>query len=90
MSRNPKHINQNKVDVTNPNVAFGIVLRRLRVEKGLKQEDLEDDESIDRSYISKLELGKNQVCLVNFIKIANNLQITPEKLLSEVIKVMNN
>lgn len=69
-----------------PELAFALVLREKRMALGLTQYDLEDDESMDHSYISRLELGKRQVCLRGIIVIARKLQMEPEDLLAEVMK----
>ena len=39
---------------------------------------------MDASYISKLELGKSQVCLDGFIFLAGRLNILPSELMKEV------
>lgn len=89
MPRKQKELQSKKGEQITPNLAFAIVLRQRRNELGLKQEDLEDDDGIDRSYISKLELGKNQVCLKNFISIAKKLNTTPELLMKDVMKKLS-
>lgn len=71
-----------------PELAFAQILRERRTALGLTQADLEDDNSMDRSYISKLELGKVQVCMRNIIHIAQKLQITPGQLMDEVMQRM--
>ncbi len=72
------------VEIT-PEIAFAQILRSKRVELGLTQADLEDDDSMDRSYISKLELGKVQVCMRGIIHIAKKLNMTPGELMDEVM-----
>lgn len=69
-----------------PEIAFAQILRSKRIELGLTQFDLEDDDQLDRSYISKLELGKGQVCLRGIIHIAQKLQMTPGELMDEVMR----
>lgn len=51
---------------------------------GLTQQDLEEN-GVAQSYISK-ELGKRQVCLRNFIHIAEMLETTPVELMDAVMK----
>jgi len=68
-----------------PELAFGLVLREHRLRLGLSQYDLEGDD-MDRSYVSKLELGKRQVGLRGFIHLARKLQMTPVQLMAEVIE----
>ncbi len=71
-----------------PELAFAIVLRERRIALGLTQADLEDDEEIDRSYISKLELGKRQIALRGIIHIARKLNMKPEELMAAVVARM--
>lgn len=68
-----------------PELAFAQVLRERRKALGLTQQDLEED-GVAQSYISKLELGKRQVCLRNFIHIAEMLETTPVELMDAVMK----
>lgn len=70
--------------------AFGTVLRELRLAKGLSQTDLEgeDDIVMDRSTVSKIELGKNQVCINGIFHLADKLGMTPGGLLDEVQKTL--
>lgn len=67
-----------------PELAFAHVLRERRKALGLTQKDLEEEE-LNRSYISKLELGQRQVCLRNFLHIAEMLEMTPVELMEEVV-----
>lgn len=55
-------------------VAFGRVLRRLRIEAGLTQEQLGFDADLRRTYISILELGQQQPTLTTIFKIAKALK----------------
>ena len=53
--------------------AFGKVLRKMRLEKGLTQEELGLDADLRRTYISILELGNQQPSLTTIFKLANAL-----------------
>ena len=53
--------------------AFGMVLKKLRIERGLSQEQLGMRSSLDRTYISLLELGKRQPSLPTMIALARAL-----------------
>ena len=55
-------------------VAFGRVLRRLRIEAGLTQEQLGIDADLRRTYICILELGQQQPTLTTIFKIAKALK----------------
>ena len=54
-------------------VAFGKVLRRLRKEAGLTQEQLGLEADLRRTYVSILELGQQQPSLNTLIKLARAL-----------------
>ena len=85
MARPLKILKATKTDKLTPELAFGQVLRELRIERDLKQVDLEGtDKSMDKSYVSKLELGKNQVCLKGILHFADKLGMSPGALVDEV------
>jgi transcriptional regulator with XRE-family HTH domain len=67
-----------------PNIAFGIVLRDLRLKSGLSQEDLGFAADLQRNYISLMELGRNQPTITTIFKLANALNIKPSKLIDLV------
>jgi transcriptional regulator with XRE-family HTH domain len=55
--------------------AFGKVLKKLRVERGMSQEQLGFRGDLDRTYISLLELGKRQPSLPTMIALARALSV---------------
>jgi len=57
-------------------IAFGIVLRKLRKERGLSQETLAFEAGIERNYISLLELGHNSVSIKMIFRLARALNIS--------------
>ncbi len=67
-----------------PHKSFGIILRKLRKEKGLSQFNLALDCDLDRTYISLLERGKRQPTLKTIMKIAEILNVLPSDLLREI------
>lgn len=67
-----------------PAVAFGIVLRRLRIEAGLTQEKLGFDADLRRTYVSILELGQQQPSLSTILKIAKALGCSGHDLIAAV------
>ena len=69
-----------------PNIAFGKVLRRLRIELGLSQEALALSAELQRNYISLMELGQNQPTITTIFKLADALGIKPSKLMDLVEK----
>jgi transcriptional regulator with XRE-family HTH domain len=59
-----------------PAVAFGKVLRQLRLQAGLTQEELGFEADLRRTYVSILELGQQQPSLTTILKLANALKVT--------------
>ena len=66
-------------------VAFGHVLRKLRLQKDLSQEELALRAGLDRAYPSLLESGRRQPTLTVLIALAKALDITPEALLRKAV-----
>lgn len=60
-----------------PQAKFGERVRTLRLAKGLSQEELAHQCSLDRSYIGGVERGERNVSLVNIHKIADALGLSP-------------
>jgi transcriptional regulator with XRE-family HTH domain len=54
-------------------VVFGVVLRRLRLEAGLTQEQLGFEAGLRRTYVSILELGHQQPTLTTILKLSKPL-----------------
>ena len=61
-----------------------MVLRSLRKEAGLTQEQLGFEANLRRTYISTLELGEQLPSLETVLKIAEALQISPGSLVDRV------
>ena len=51
-------------------MAFGEVLRQLREQRGLSQQDLAFESDLDRTYISLLERGLRQPTLTSLILLS--------------------
>jgi transcriptional regulator with XRE-family HTH domain len=64
--------------------AFGVVLRKLRVSKGLTQEQLGFEANLRRTFISSLELGEKQPSLETIHKIAIALDMPMSRLILKV------
>jgi len=60
---------------------FGQGLRKMRQQTGISQEDLADLADLHRTYISDIERGSRNVSLVNLVRLAQALKITPAELL---------
>jgi transcriptional regulator with XRE-family HTH domain len=71
-------------------VAFGKVLRRLRKEAGLTQEQLGLEADLRRTYVSILELGQQQPSLGTLFKLARALGLPASMLLAEVENELGN
>jgi transcriptional regulator with XRE-family HTH domain len=67
-------------------LAFGNVLRRLRMAKNLTQEQLGFEADLRRTYISSLELGQKEPSLGTVMKIAKALDMGVSELLLQVEK----
>ncbi len=65
-------------------VRYGKVVRRLRLEKNISQEELAELCGLHRTYISDIELGKRNVSLENIERIAASLAISLSAMFKEV------
>lgn len=61
---------------------FGAKLREIRQEKALSQEALANVCELDRTYIGGVERGERNISLINIVRIANALEVSPSILLS--------
>jgi len=66
--------------------AFGIVISRLRIQKGLTQERMSGLAGISRSHLAALENGEKTVKLSTLWNIAYALELKPSELVSMVEK----
>ena len=60
--------------------SFGAVLRQLRVEKGLSQEELALEAGLDRTFVSMLERGLRQPTLSSLFAVATALRIPASRI----------
>lgn len=67
---------------TQISLAFGKVLRQLRLGAELTQEQLGLDAELQRNYISSLELGEKQPTITSIFKLSQALKIRPSKLVA--------
>lgn len=63
---------------------FGTVLRRLRKQALLSQEQLGFEAGLERNFISMLELGQRQPTLTTVEKISVALKMTASELVAQV------
>lgn len=60
---------------------FGIKIKELRKQKKLSQEQLASKANLHWTYISGIERGLRNTSLLNILKLARALEITPRELL---------
>lgn len=65
-------------------VAFGRVLRRLRVERGMSQETLAEEAELSRKYISLLEKAEYQPKISTVFGLAEALGCKPSEFIALV------
>lgn len=70
--------------------AFGMVLRKNRLEKSYSQEELAHICGLDRTYISLLERGKRKPTINTLFALAKGLKISPSALIIESEKLLKN
>ncbi|MDM9622008.1 transcriptional regulator [Rhizobium sp. AC44/96] len=63
---------------------IGWNLRRIRVQRGLSQERLALEASIDRSYVGRVERGEENVTVATLEAIANVLSVSVASLFEEI------
>lgn len=71
-----------KVEKYKEAVVFGKLVRKLRDDAGLTQEQLAHSTGLHRAYVSTLELGYRNVTLVIIVKLAKALGVEPKELLA--------
>ena len=64
-----------------PGLAFGKVLRAVRREVGLTQEQLAHAAEIDRTFVSLIERGERQPTVRVIFRLAEALCVTPSRLI---------
>lgn len=71
---------------SDPRLAFGHAVRRLRENRGLSQEKLAELAGIHRTYIGDVERGTRNIALVNMTKIAKALGTSLSRLIADMEK----
>lgn len=64
--------------------AFGIVIKKYRLERSMSQEELALEAGLDRTYISLLERGKRNPTIKTLFAISRVLQIKPHKIIIDI------
>lgn len=65
-------------------VRYGQAVRKIRLARGISQEQLADLCGLHRTYISDIELGKRNVSLENIDRIALSLNVSLSEFFQEV------
>jgi transcriptional regulator with XRE-family HTH domain len=60
---------------------FGEQVRNFRKARGLSQEELAELAGLHRNYIGGIERGERNVALLNILRLAKALEISPSDLL---------
>lgn len=63
---------------------LGIKIQKLRIEKGLSQEDLAFEADLHRTYISHIERGSRNITVLGLCKVAKGLKIDPSELIKGI------
>ncbi|OKP89217.1 hypothetical protein A3842_02035 [Paenibacillus sp. P3E] len=56
---------------------IGKTVKAIRIKQGLSQEDLAHECNVDRSYISMIEVGRNEPSVTKIFDLCNGLKIKP-------------
>lgn len=67
-----------------PRVELGKAVRKKRRLLGLSQEGLAERADLHWTYIGGIERGERNVSLLNLVKIAHALGLTPSRLLNSI------
>ena len=67
-----------------PRVQFGANLRSRRLALGLSQEEFAEKADLHWTYVGGIERGERNLGLLNIVKVARALKITPSELLTNV------
>ena len=63
---------------------FGRILRELRTERGLSQEELGFESNYHRTYISQLERGQKNPSLKAIFRLAEALGVKPSEMIRRI------
>ena len=63
---------------------FGKQVRQLRKALELSQEDLAELTDLHRTYIGGIERGERNVALINIVRLAKALKVSPSELLKGI------
>ena len=66
---------------------FGEVIRELRKERSLSQEELADKADVHRTYIGMIERGEKNITLENIQKLAKALNVSLKSIFEKLEKI---
>lgn len=61
---------------------LGHAVRTMRKTRGLSQETLADAAGIDRSHMGRIERGERNLTILNLIRIASAMDVTPSQIMA--------
>ena len=64
---------------------FGDRVRMFRKAAGLSQEELADLAAIHRTYLRSVERGERNISLVNIVRLARGLKVSPSELMNGIL-----
>jgi transcriptional regulator with XRE-family HTH domain len=67
---------------------FGEVIRELRKERSLSQEELADKADVHRTYIGMIERGEKNITLENIQKLAKALNVSLKSVFEKLDKIL--
>lgn len=70
--------------------AFGLILKKNRIDMKLSQEELALRSNLDRTYVSLLERGQRKPTLNTIFVLSTSLNMNPSDLIKEVELLMTN
>ena len=63
---------------------FGHLIQSIRSDRGLSQEKLAELAGLDRTYVSSVERGHRNISILNIVKFANALSVSPSCLFENI------
>lgn len=67
---------------------FGEVVRELRKERNLSQEELADKAEVHRTYVGMIERGERNITLENIQKLAKALNVSLKSIFEKLDKIL--
>jgi transcriptional regulator with XRE-family HTH domain len=76
-------------DFLNIEQAFGITIKKYRLERSMSQEELAFEAGLDRTFISLLERGKRKPTINTLFAISSVLGLQPHTLIIYIENLLN-